>query len=303
MKQILVPTDFSACAANAISFAVQSAKILPLEITLLHSFEINSSLYTDYMGVNKEFNQRLLNESGEKLAGIKQSIEKDDEIITDTILSTDSLQEAISRALEERKIDLIVMGTLGASGIKEKLWGSRTAAMIGRAEVPVMVIPNDYVWKKPQKILFVTNQFEKDPRIINYIFELAGLYMSGVQVAIFTDEDDDKAGTFLEHKRKITEYEEFLKEKYNDETLISTHLYGEKFEEALQDFIKENNIDMLVMINYPHKFWGRIFNSGRTKRMSYQTKIPLLAIPSTKSDRKDLNILNEKEHETNISSR
>lgn len=286
MKQILVPTDFSACAANATNFAVQSAKILPLEVTLLHSFEINSSLYTDYMGVNKEFNQRLLNEASEKLTGIEGNIKKNDEVIVDKILSTDSLQEAIAKALSEKQFDLIVMGTLGASGIKEKLWGSRTAATIGRSKIPVMAIPNDYVWKKPQKILFATNQFEKDSVILNYIFELAGLYMARVQVAVFTDEDDDKAGTFLEHKKNISEYEEFLKEKYNEETLTSAHLYGEKFEETLQDFIKDNNIDMLVMVTYPHKFWNRIFNPSKTKRMSYQTKIPLLAVPATKSEQK-----------------
>lgn len=255
------------------------------------------------MGVNKEFNQRLLNEASEKLTGMKESIEKNDEVIADIIISTDSLQEAIAKASGEKQFDLIVMGTQGASGIKEKLWGSRTAATLGRSEIPVMAIPNDYLWKKPQKILLMTNQFEKDPAILDFIFELAGLYMAGVQVAIFTDEDDDKTGTFLEHKKEISAYEEFLKEKYNEETLTSVHLYGEKFEETLQDFIKENNIDMLVMITYPHKFLNRIFNPSKTKRMSYQTKIPLLAIPAIKSDRKKTNILNKKEHEANISTR
>ena len=56
MKQILVPTDFSTCANNAVDFAVQSAKILPVEITILHAFELKGNIYTDYMGVNKEFN-------------------------------------------------------------------------------------------------------------------------------------------------------------------------------------------------------------------------------------------------------
>lgn len=303
MKQILVPTDFSACAANATNFAVQSAKILPLEITLLNSFELNSSLYTDYMGANREFNQKLLHEANEKLAGIKESIEKNDNVVADAILSTVSLQDAIAQALDEKKFDLIVMGTLGASGIKEKLWGSRTAATIGRSEVPVLAVPGDYTWKKPQKLLLMTNKFEKEPGILNFIFELAGLYMANVQVAIFTDEDDDKAGTFVQDKKDISEYEEFLREKYSEETLTSAHLYGEKFEDSLQSFIKENDIDMLVMVTYPHKFLNRIFNPSKTKRMSYQTRIPLLAIPAAKVDRKKPIVINTKEHEANFSSR
>jgi nucleotide-binding universal stress UspA family protein len=302
MKQILVPTDFSECAGNATNFAIQSAKILPAEVTLLHSFELNDNMYTDYIGVNREFNQTMLHGAKEKLTQLKKSIEKTDEVIIDTFISTDPLQEAIKKSLSEKKVDLIVMGTLGGSGVKEKLLGSRTSSIIGKAGIPVMAIPNDYEWEKPQKILFATNQFEQDPAILDFIFELAGLYMSGIQVAVFTDEDDDKAGTFLDHKKKIAEYEDFLKEKYNEETLTSAHLYGENFEETLQNFIKENNIDMLVMVTYPHKFWNRIFNPSKTKRMSYHTKIPLLAIPATTGDIKKINILNEKEHETDIST-
>ncbi|MEO8960360.1 MAG: universal stress protein, partial [Ginsengibacter sp.] len=243
MKQILVPTDFSKSANNALDFAVQSAKILPAEITLLHSFEVNGNMYTDYMGVNKEFTLTLFNEANEKLADLKQRIKETDGVVVDTLVSKEPLQEAIKKSIKEKAFDLVIMGTLGASGLKEKLWGSRTSAVIGKSAVPVMVIPIDYKWEKPKKILLATNQFEKEPAILNFLFELAGLYMASVQVAVFTDEDDDKALTFLDHKSKIAEYETFLKELYKDDTLTSTHLYGEEFEDTLHNFIKENDID------------------------------------------------------------
>jgi hypothetical protein len=147
-----------------------------------------------------------------------------------------------------------------------------------------MVIPIEYEWKKPQNILLATNRFEKEPAILDYLFELAGLYMSRVQVAVFTDEDFYKAITFLDHRRKISEYEEYLKDMYNEETLTSAHLSGENFETTLQNFIKEKGIDMLVMVTYQNTFWNRIFNPSKTKRMSYHTNIPLLAIPVNKSD-------------------
>ncbi|HJY21420.1 MAG TPA: universal stress protein, partial [Hanamia sp.] len=66
MKRILVPTDFSKCADKAIDFAVQSAKIVPIEIILLHSFEVKDNMYSDYMGVNREFNVSMLNDAKEK---------------------------------------------------------------------------------------------------------------------------------------------------------------------------------------------------------------------------------------------
>jgi nucleotide-binding universal stress UspA family protein len=284
MKQIIVPTDFSRCADNAINFAVQSAKILPAKVTLLHSFEINDNIYTDYMGVNREYNLTILNGVKEKIAQLKKSIEETDGIVVDTLISTSSLQDAIAKSVKEKNADLIIMGTLGASGIKEKLWGSRTAAVIGKSNIPVMAIPIEYKWKKPQKILLATNKFEKEPTILDYLFELEGLYMAQVQVAVFTNVDNDKAALFLEHKNKIAQYENFLKQTYNENTLASVHLYGKDYQTTLQNFIRENNIDIFVMVTYPRSFWERIFNPGMTKRMSYHTHIPLLAITVNKKE-------------------
>jgi nucleotide-binding universal stress UspA family protein len=284
MKQIIVPTDFSRCADNAIDFAIQSAKILPAKVTLLHSFEINDNIYTDYMGVNREYNLSILNGVKEKLAQLKKNIEETDGIVVDTLISTSALQDTIAKSVNEKNADLIIMGTLGASGIKEKLWGSRTAAVIGKSDIPVMAIPIEYKWKKPQKILLATNKFEKEPAILDYLFELAGLYMAHVQVAVFTNVDNDKAALFLEHKNKIAQYEKFLKETYNESTLASVHLYGKDYQTTLQNFIRENNIDIFVMVTYPRSFWERIFNPGMTKRMSYHTHIPLLAITVNKKE-------------------
>lgn len=279
MKQILVPTDFSTCAYTAVDFAVQSAKFLPVEVTLLHAFELKGNIYTDYMGVNKEFNESLLDEVQNKLAQLKSSIEETEGVAVDTCVYKDSVKESILKATDDKNIDLIVMGTLGAGSIREKLWGSKTAAVIGNSKAPVMAIPYEYEWKKPEKILMATNHFEKEPAILDFLFELADLYMAKVQVAVFTDEDDDKAVTFLEHTRKTPQYEKMLKEQYKEETLTATHLFGKEFEETLQDYIKQNEIDILAMVTYQRGFWDRIFHPSMTKRMSYHTNIPLLAIP------------------------
>ena len=277
MKKILVPTDFSTCANNAVDFAVQSAKILPVEVTLLHAFEMKGNVYTDYMGVNKEFNQSLLDEVHKKLAELKKVIEETEGVIVNTHVAVTPLIDAVLQTTEELSIDLVAMGTLGAGAIKEKLWGSKTAAVIGKTKVPLMVIPFFYEWKKPERLLFSTNHFEKEPAILDFVFELADLYMAQVHVAVMTDED--KAETFLERTRKTPQYEKMLKEQYNEETLTATHLYGKEFEETLQKHIDENEIDILAMVTYQRSFWDRIFNPSKTKRMSYHTKIPLLVIP------------------------
>lgn len=282
MKKILVPTDFSVCAGNAVDFAVQSAKILPAELILLHVFEVTGNIYTDYMGVNKEFNRSLLDDTEKKLQDIKKSIEETENVIVNTKILNGKLKDGVAEAAVTENADLIVMGTLGASGLKEKLWGSKTASVIGSTYIPVLAIPYNYEWKKPEKLLIATNHFEKEPAILDFIFEMADLFMAQVHVAVMTDEDDDKAATHLEHIRKIPQYEKLLKQQYKEETLTATHLYGLGFEETLQRYLKEKEIDILVMITYQKEdgFWDRIFSPSKTKKMSYHINIPLLAIPA-----------------------
>ena len=142
-----------------------------------------------------------------------------------------------------------------------------------------MIIPFYYEWKKPEILLLSTNHFEKEPAILNYLFEMGDLYMAKVQIAVFTDEDDDKAVTFLEHTRKIPQYEKKLQEQYKEEMLSVKHLFGKEFEETLQQHIEENKIDILIMVSYQRGFWDRVLHPGMAKRMSYHTKIPLLVIP------------------------
>lgn len=284
MKKILIPTDFSSCANNAINFAVQSAKLYPASIILLHAFEANSDVYTDYVGLEKEFHHSLINDAEKKLEQVKESIEGTENVTVSTRISRGTVREAVMEIAIGEKPDLIVMGTFGASGIKEKLLGSKTASVIGYTDLPLISIPYDYEWKKPENILLATNQFEEDFNILNTVFELASLYTARIEVAVFTDTDDDNAAAYLEHSRQLPMFEKKLREKYREQQLIVSHLYGTDFEDTLQKYIKERSIDMLVMITYQKddNVWTRLFNPSKTRQMSAHTSIPLLAIPGHK---------------------
>jgi nucleotide-binding universal stress UspA family protein len=280
MKKILVPTDFSPCAKNALGFVIQSAGYLPVEIHVLYVFESGEDLYTDYVGLNKEFRLSLQAEAQEKLDQLKKETKETKGITLTTHLSLRALTESVLDISEEFGIDLIVMGTLGASGLKEKMLGSKTANLIGKSRLPILVIPLYYEWKKPEKFLLATNQFENDPAILDFLFETVDLFMAQMQVVVFTEEEGENAFSILEHTRKTPRYETMLKKQYHQDTLTATQLFGNRFEETLQEYIRSNHIDILAMITYPRKFWDRLFHPSITKRMSYHTQIPLLAIPA-----------------------
>jgi nucleotide-binding universal stress UspA family protein len=273
MKKVLVPTDFSEYVNSAIDFAVQSARVLSMEVTLLHAVDMNDSIYLDHMGFNAEFNQSLLNEARDKLLILKNSIESTEGISVKTYIYKGPVKEAILTAAEEN-FDLIVMGTHGAGGLKEKIWGSHTAAIIGNSKVPVIVIPYEYEWKKPGKILIATNHFEKDPAVLDFPLELADLFDARVYGVVHTSKDTD------EYKLAIAEYEKMLKANYKTGFFAFEHIVGSGFEVTLEDYIEKNGIDLMVMFAYHRKFIDSLFHPSMTRRMSYHTRIPLLVIPA-----------------------
>lgn len=279
MKRILVPTDFSSYADTALNFAVKISQLTQAEIIVMHSFETIGPIYTDYMGVNVELHQQMMNENIKKLETLKENIKKNDDVEISINMYRGSVKDTILEVIEEKSIDIVVMGTLGASGLKEKLWGSKTAYISGKSNVPVIVIPAEYKWSPPGKILFTTNHFEENPKLLNLIFELSNLFLAKVYVAVFSDENDDTAYKFMSNSRNLREYEEKLKKLYKEDTLTAEHLSGKDFEHTLQDYIKLKEIDMLAMITHQRNFIKRIFNPSMTRRMTYHTEIPLLNIP------------------------
>src|SRR5690625_924124 len=280
MKKIIVPTDFSPTAKKAQDFTIESAKLFDAEVTLLHSFEIEKYYASDYIDYNKDFVVQMVSDIEKHLDDNKKDIKDRENMRVQTYLSSYDLSTAIKKASDEKNADLIVMGIVGKSGIREQIWGRRTADVIGKTKIPIMVVPHNYTWKKPSKMLFLTREFEKDPKILNFIFEFAGLYMANVEVGVFTDIDNEKAEKLLENKQKISEYVDYIKKEYYEKSLSSQHLLGEDFEQTLHEYILENEVDMLVMVTYQRGFWRRLFNKSITKKMSFHTEIPLLAIPA-----------------------
>lgn len=283
MKKILVPTDFSSCASNAINFAVQTAKLLPgIQINLLHILDLSDNLYNDGLDLMQEMNEVAWEDAQKKLDLVQKSIEETEGITINTIVEQGVAGNAIVEWSEKNGADLVVMGTFGINGLGDRIWGSKTAALIAKTKIPVMVIPYEYNWKTPQNFLFATNHFEEEPGIIKQIFDWALLFKTTFHVAVFTDEDTAHAVEFLEHQRNIAGYEQKLKKHFNTESITAHHLVGHKLEDTLHDYIGNNKIDILSMVTYQRNMLERIFHPSITRRMSYHTTIPLLVIPAKK---------------------
>ena len=280
MKKILVPTDFSASANKALNFAVQIARQAKAEIYLIHACDLIETIFKDKQTMYEEHNQAIKDKANESLSLLKKSIEDTEKLSVHIKLYNGKITDTILQASEEHYADLVIMGTLGEAGLQEKIFGSITAGIIGKTNIPVMAVPLLSEWDSPKKILLMVNNSEEQPDMAKSVFELAELFNATVHVAIFTDVDSAEAIDYLKDKRGVNSYEEKLKIKYKNTDIKSVHLDGHRFQETIDEYILEQPIDIVAMISHKRTFLESIFNRSMTKKMSYHTRIPLLAIPA-----------------------
>jgi len=199
---------------------------------------------------------------------------------TETGLLNGTITNIIHDFAEKQQVDLIIMGTTGASGIKEIFMGSVAAGTIGRAKIPVLTVPVGYAMEEPDGILFATNRFEQNKDLLKPIVELANLYAATIHVAVFVDSDDAQAVDYIFNTRQLLEYLEVLQKMFPGIKFKGELLEGSDFETTVDKYDTKNEVDIIAMITYPKSFWEKIMRKSMTKKMAFHSTIPLLAIPA-----------------------
>lgn len=160
MKKLLVPTDFSEQAENALKVAVEIAKKRNSEIYLLHSIEFPTNLATGSSsgGLPQSLFYSKLAEKRFSEFREKNYLK---DIVIHEIVGLNEIYEDINESCRNNDIDLIIMGSNGASGFKEMFVGSNTEKVVRTSETPVLVIKNDHPEFKIKDFVFATDFSDK----------------------------------------------------------------------------------------------------------------------------------------------
>lgn len=274
LKKILVPTDFSDNAKNALDYAMHLAEKTKAELVLFHAFyapavdaQMPGSMMASLVKEEEEISIEKL-----KLLVKEVQLQKDfSKIKYKTIATLGFAVEEIINVSEDQKVDLIVMGTKGASGWKELLLGSNTANVIGKSVVPVLVIPEKAKFSAVKKMVYASDFKSEDLSVMEQIIAFAELSAAKIAVLhIRTSEGD-------EMDEKINQLLASFKDKVNDETLSFFVLNKANIAKGIDEFVKFREADMLAMATYNRGLVDSLFHKSITKKMAYHTHIPLLA--------------------------
>jgi nucleotide-binding universal stress UspA family protein len=278
MKTILVPTDFSERAENALTYAIELARKEQAKIILLHVYHMEPSI--SYIDVPVPDDEIRLNEEKwlDKLKGLQTKIEHAGGIVSERVARLDLAVDGIIKEAEERNVDLIVMGTHGASGLKELIMGSNTSRVIDRAHCPVIAVPEGALFHPVKKITFASNYSDIDVDTIDRLIEIASPF--NAQINILHVFEDDEAKARGEMRRFIEEADK----KILYPNLSYEIIGGENVEAKLEEYLETQATDLLVLSHHERDFRDKLFGKSITHKLVLHTKVPVMVFHHRKKE-------------------
>lgn len=274
MKNILFPTDFSAESENAFNFAVGICDKLKANLILFNSFHIPN--YTSDVPIDDDAEDRLMNIAEDELSTLEtKALLLSKNIHVKCMVSYGLAVDTIISTAQEKQINLIVMGTKGAEGLKEVLIGSNAATVIEKASCPVLVVPEKAKYNSIDKIVFATDFRDYDFYTLARLVEIAKLFNSEIMIVHVSQVAPTK-----DYEKDLNEwYKEELKKEagIEYENISFYNLVGGNVADELEEFIEKNKVSMLALSMRRRNVFTKLFNPSLTKKMAYHSQVPLLA--------------------------
>lgn len=279
MKNILIPTDFSENSWNAVKYALEFFKettcdFYLLHVTLIYNYASGESPVMPLPAV-EVIDKTILKQSKTNLKKLVKKIEllpHNAKHHFYTLNNYDYFIDAVKNHVDEKSIDLIVMGTKGASGLKKVMIGSNTGDLITRVKCPVLIIPENAAFKEIKEIAFPTDYHLFYPtKILNSILEFTKMYDSALRIVHIAKKDEEVTDFQLENK-------EFLENFFAEEKHSFHRITNKKIEDGVQCFVESRDIDMIIMIAKSLNLFQRILFRPTVEEISYHTDVPFLVL-------------------------
>jgi len=277
MKKIILPTDFSYNAYNAISYAMNLLKDEEATFYLLNTY--TPAIYqTEYLlhspgqiGLGDIYQSESINQ----LEELKKQLEKEFKNPKHTIIAHSAfniLVDEVSAMVASEEADLVIMGTQGATGAKEIFLGTHTVHVIKKATCPVIAIPADFDYEIPKKILFPTDyEVEYSEKQLVGLLNLSKIHNSSIEV-IHISSGYNLTDLQLQNKAKLEKILEEIPHLFHD-------LPNQEIITGINNFQLKNKMNMLAMIQNKHTFLESLFIEPVIKKIGFHVSIPFMVIP------------------------
>lgn len=277
-RKILIPTDFSKNATKALRYAIELYKNDKCEFYLLNVFSATSNIIDSLMnmepGSELYESAKLHSENG--LAKLQDMITMSDydnpKHHFTTISVFNNTIEAIKDVVEQKDIEMIVMGTKGETYTRATAFGSTATYVMEKVRnCPVIVVPLNAKTELPKEIVFPTSyKTHYKKRELNYLTQISKKNDASI-IVLHISEGDELDKTQKENKKLLEEILEGSTYKFH-------FLPHNSVETAVNIFVESRGSDMVAFINKKHAFFGSILTDPMVKSISFQSKVPILVM-------------------------
>jgi nucleotide-binding universal stress UspA family protein len=273
MKTIIVPTDFSPIATNAMNFAADMAVNINASLMLLHVYQVPVSM-TDVPVVLvsaeelRKDSELKLNETKESLTHITSGKIK---IYTEARMGdvVDELED-VCKHIEPFAV---IMGTRGTSGVERMLFGSTTLTAIRHLKWPVIVVPPGKEYGTGIKKIGFACDFAKviESTPVHFIKNMVREF--GAELHVLNVDYENK------HFKPDTPEESLMLQTLLEDLDPKYHFINHKdIEEGINEFAEKNNFDLLITIPKKHSLLDSLFKHSSTKELVRQSHVPVMCV-------------------------
>ncbi|MGK7389982.1 MAG: universal stress protein [Candidatus Cyclobacteriaceae bacterium M2_1C_046] len=270
MKTIIVPTDFSKYADNALDFAKQLAPKLNAMVLLLHTIDLPPLVQTLYMENYSmdDFYEEAKKQAEEKLGDLRQQHKEDN--ITSAVFRG-RLYEVINEIYGQFDAELIIMGTKGASGLKETFMGSNTEKVIRNSRIPVLSIQNKVDISSIRQIVIPTNGKEDNEGFFSELQKLQQIFNTKNNIlfinALHAFENENEV------KENLMKYAKKAKlENYEVQVLRAITP-----EDGIADFVDSNNVDMIAIATHGRHGLSHLMYGSLAEDLANHISVPVFS--------------------------
>lgn len=270
MKKIILATDFSDNAFNAITYAIDLFGLKDVSYLLLNTYyeiRTGTNIVVSMQDMLREESIKGLENEQKKLIS---KYGKELDIKSQTYYGSPS--KAINTMAKEIEADIAIVGTKGSGGFENFIMGSNTLDAVKAAEVPLLVIPVNTEHDMPKNIALAADyKHLEDLSFLDPLRNLASDHNSTVHIVHVQESDDaadlDEAieGLGFHYALEGVEHEFY--------TVKSSSIIN-----GIDNFVQNNKMDLLTIIPRHHGFFERLFNKSVTVEMAKLADVPMLIL-------------------------
>ena len=266
IKTILFPTDFSERAHKALKQAIRFSKAGGNHLMIYHAYHRPSkdekkyhSLEEKEKDIERQF--EALKKANPALEEIDHSFRKELGISTEKVIDIAASED----------IDMIIMATKGANGFGE-LWGSKTAAIVKKVDLPVMVIPDNTTLDNVNTMALAYDYKRDIERgTLDVLVQTAEVLSADVDVVSINIVERTMSEDMMKIKKQVKSELESIPQSFS-------YFHNDDVEDGIMDYCHKKDIGMIGVIPHSYNFLAELFHDSLTQKMVFHSDIPLLVI-------------------------